>query len=164
MAVTSSSAWLSITTNPSQKEALQRLAPLDSLIISPQEISRTLSEATSKELLNWVWPCFGGGATANFIVKLIGSADASSMGLCTLMTVKYLPGASVFPTGWPQTNFALYSIGVCGSPSIWPSLNEPQCSSSFGDPSPALPMPPQPGVDAISAAAWIAASTSAGVA
>src|SRR5262249_57201921 len=146
MTVTSSSAWLWITTNPSQKEALQRLAtPLASLIMSAQVISRTLSEATSKELLNCVWPCFGGGATANFIVKLIGSADVSSMGLCTLMTVKYLPGASVFPTGRPQTNFALYRIGVCGSSSIWPSLNEPQCSSSFGDPAPALPMPPQPG-------------------
>ena len=43
-------------------------------------------------------------------------------------------------------------------------VDEPQCSSSFGDPAPALPMPPQPGVDATSAAAWIAASTSAGVA
>src|SRR5262249_42564785 len=165
MAVRVSLAWLWITTNPSKKEALQRLATaLASLIMSPQVISRALSEATSKELLNCVWPCFGGGATANFIVKLIGSADVSSMGLCTLITVKYLPGASVFPTGRPQTNFALYRIGVCGSSSIWPSLNEAQCSSSLGAAAGAVPLPPQPDVDGIWAAAWSAGSTSAGVA
>src|SRR3954452_24986805 len=136
MAVTSSSAWLSITTNPSQKEALQRLAPLDSLIISPQEISCTLSEATSKELPNCVWPCCCGGATANFIVKLIGSADASSMGLCTLMTVKYLPGASVFPTGWPQTNFARYSMGSTATPPVTRSVE----TSKFDVPSGLFPV------------------------